>query len=204
MTEEPDDDLVGTYEQTARRIGGAVAAVRPGQLHDPTPCTEWDVEALLDHIVATVRAYTMIAEDGAIDYDRMHVPDLATRYASAYDEAVDAALTAWRRPGVLDEPCRHRLGPMSRRDALAFHHADLLVHGWDLSVATGRDDTIDDHAAATALTALTTTTPIPGELRDAGVYGRERDVDADSGVADRLLAFTGRSPRPEPGGEPGP
>jgi uncharacterized protein (TIGR03086 family) len=195
MTENLDDDLLAIYERTARRIGGAVAAVRPGQLHEPTPCTEWDVEALLDHIVATVRGYTMIAEEGAIDYDRMRVPDVAVRYSAAYDEAVDAAMAAWRRPGVLDEPCRHRLGPMSRRDALAFHHADLLVHGWDLCVATGQDDAIDPDAAALALTALTTTTPIPGELRDAGVFASERDVDAGSSVADRLLALTGRSPR---------
>jgi uncharacterized protein (TIGR03086 family) len=200
MTDDLDADLIETYERTARRIGGVVSAVRPGQLHDPTPCTEWDVEALLDHIVATVRAYTMIAEEGAIDYDRMRVPDLAARFASAYDEAVAAAMVAWRRPGVLDEPCRHRLGPMPRRDALAFHHADLLLHGWDLCVATGQDATIDPDAAAVALTALTTTTPIPGELRDAGVYGRERDVDARAGVADRLLALSGRSPHGSPDG----
>jgi uncharacterized protein (TIGR03086 family) len=193
---EPDEELVETYERTARRIGAAVAAVGPGQLRDPTPCTEWDVEALLDHIVATVRAYTMIAEEGAIDYDRMHVTDVAARYASAYDEAVDAALAAWHRPGVLDEPCRHRLGPMSRRDALAFHHADLLLHGWDLCIATGQDATIDPDAAALALTALTTTTPIPDDLRDAGVFGAARDADAGSPVADRLLAFSGRTRPP--------
>jgi uncharacterized protein (TIGR03086 family) len=84
---------------------------------------------------------------------------------------------------------------MLRRDALAFHHADLLLHGWDLCVATGQDDTIDPDAAAMALRALTTTTPIPDALRDEGVFGAVRDVDAGSGVADRLLAFSGRSPR---------
>jgi uncharacterized protein (TIGR03086 family) len=189
-------DLVEKYAATTRWIRGSVVAIRPEQLHDPTPCTEWDVEALLDHIVATVRGYTTIATDGRIDYEHMRVPDLAGRVVAAYDENVAAALAAWGRPGVLDEPCEHVLGPMTRGDALAFHHADLLVHGWDLRVATGQDATIDPDAAAIAFEAMTSVTPITPEVRAAGAFAAELVVDPAAPPAERLLAFCGRTPRP--------
>jgi uncharacterized protein (TIGR03086 family) len=189
-------DLLDTYVRTVMRTGHRVDAVGPEQLPDPTPCPAWDVEAVLDHVVAGLISYTMIAVDGSIDFERLHVADLAVRYQRAYAEAADAALDAWRHPGVLEEPCRHPLGRMRRGDALALHHADLLLHSWDLAVATGQDATIDPAAATLALDALRRVTPVTGELRAAGYWGAERPVADAADVAARLLAFSGREVRP--------
>src|SRR5581483_7320233 len=188
------DDLVDVYERTVRATGRRVAAVRPEQLHDPTPCTEWDVLALLDHMVGGLLAYGMIAVDGRIDFRRIHAADLAARYVDVYEEAAAGAIASWRRPGVLEEPCRHPLGPMRRGDALALHHADHLLHGWDLCVATGQDAALDEPAAELAFRALTSVTPVTDALRAGGYWGAEGAVAPGSGISDRLLAFSGRVP----------
>jgi uncharacterized protein (TIGR03086 family) len=188
------DELLDAYEQTVGWVGARVVATPPQQLGEPTPCDAWDVAALLDHMIAGLIAYRMIAVDGRIDFAGLAIPDLATSYARRYAEEAANAVPAWRRPGVLDEPCKHPLGRISRRDALGLHHADLLLHGWDLAVATGQDATLGPDAAAVALDALRTTTPVTDELRRGGYWGTEQPADSASGVADRLLAFSGRTP----------
>jgi uncharacterized protein (TIGR03086 family) len=193
-------DLLETYARTVTRTGAGVGAVTTDQLRRPTPCPEWDVEALLDHVVAGLISYTMIAVDGRIDFDRLRadpdpVADRAARWAGAYDAAAAAALEAWRHPGVLDEPCRHPLGRMRRGDALALHHADLLLHAWDLAVATGRDEAIDPAAAILALEALRTITPVTEELRWGGYWGIELACGPSADVTEQLLAFSGRAIR---------
>ena len=193
-------DLVATYTRTVTRTGALVAAVTAGQLQRPTPCPAWDVEAVLDHVVAGLISYTMIAVDGQIDFDRIHFDpeparDRAAEWGRAYHDAAAAAIDAWRRPGVLDEPCRHPLGRMRRGDALALHHADLLLHAWDLAVATGQEEAIDPTAATLALDALRTVTPVTEELRAGGYWGAEIECGASADVAEQLLAFSGRTAR---------
>jgi uncharacterized protein (TIGR03086 family) len=192
--------LVQTYTRTVHGTGAVVAAISAGQLHRRTPCPEWNVEAVLDHVVAGLISYTMIAVDGQIDFARIHVDpdpvgDRAAEWARAYRDAATAAVDAWGRRGVLDEPCRHPLGRMRRGDALALHHADLLLHAWDLAVATGQDETIDPAAATLALEALRTITPVTEPLRAGGYWGAEIECDASADVTEQLLAFSGRRPR---------
>ncbi len=187
-------DLVDAYEQTVGWAGLRVAATAPDRLHDPTPCTEWDVLALLDHMVAGLVSYAMIAVDGRIDFDGLRFPDLRTGYVRRYRDHGAAAIDAWRVPGVLDQECRHPLGRITRGAALGLHHADLLLHGWDLAVATGQDATLDPGASAVALDALRTTTPVTAGLRRAGYWGAEQPL-TDSAAGDaaaELLAFSGR------------
>ena len=154
---------------------------------------------MLDHVVAGLISYTMIAVDGRIDFDRIHfdpepVADRAAEWARAYDDTAAAAFDAWGRPGVLDEPCRHPLGRMRRGDALALHHADLLLHAWDLAVATGQDEAIDPTAATLALDALRTITPVTEPLRAGGYWGAEIECGPSADVTEQLLAFSGRAP----------
>jgi uncharacterized protein (TIGR03086 family) len=188
------DELLDAYEQTVGWVGARVVATPPKQLDEPTPCDEWDVAALLGHMIAGLIAYRMIAIDGRIDFAGLDIPDLRNAYARRYDDEAAMAVAAWRRLGVLDEPCKHPLGRISRRDALGLHHADLLLHGWDLAVATGQDATVAPDAAAVALDALRTTTPVTDELRRGGFWGTEQPTGIAAGAADRLLAFSGRTP----------
>jgi uncharacterized protein (TIGR03086 family) len=73
--------------------------------------------------------------------------------------------------------------------------SEVLVHGWDLAVATGQDYQVDPGAAAAVLHQVTMLTQ-PGmeELRN-GQFGPVVPVPDDAPVLDRILGLTGRDPR---------
>ena len=69
---------------------------------------------------------------------------------------------------------------------------DVLVHSWDLAVATGLPVTLDETVAAEMLAGME---PMDELLRSSGHFGARVTVDPNAGVAERLLAFTGRDPK---------
>ena len=125
---------------TAARIAcGTVAGVSPSQLTDPTPCTEFDVRALLGHLVAVLRRVTSVASGApAIGQARLvtDVPDdgwgLAARTALHDVEA------AWADAAVLDREMRLPFGTLPGAAALASYTGEISTHTWDLAVATAQ------------------------------------------------------------------
>jgi Mycothiol maleylpyruvate isomerase N-terminal domain len=52
-----DADLLAKFDRAAAACRAVVAAIRPSQLGDPTPCTEWTVQQLLNHLVGGTKAF---------------------------------------------------------------------------------------------------------------------------------------------------
>ena len=75
-------------------------------------------------------------------------------HPEAYATLARDAIKAWSEPGALDRPCHHVMGVMPGGRALAIHITDVLLHGWDLAVATGQDTTIDPELAGLATATL--------------------------------------------------
>jgi uncharacterized protein (TIGR03086 family) len=187
-------DIVDVYERALAWTGARVAAATPSCAHTPTPCPDWDVAAVVDHLLAALVAYRMIASDGVIDRDRLVTPAVTDDdYEPVYVALATDALAAWRRPGVLDEPCDFLRQTMARADALAIHVVDVLVHGWDIARAGDEDAVIGDHLALeTMVLAERFMTPA---MRGPRYWGESLTLPADAGPQDRLLAFTGRDPQ---------
>ena len=146
-------DLLEAYKQTLTFTGARVAATRPEQFGDPTPCAEWDVAALLGHILSVIDSYRVLPTGG---HAAATPVDLIAegRHQQGYATLARAAVAAWSEPGVLDRPCHHVMGVMPGGRALAIHTTDVLLHGWDLAVATGQDATIDPELAGLATATL--------------------------------------------------
>ena len=117
-----------------------VAGVGDDQWHRPTPCDDWDVRVLLNHIVAgnwwaaRLAAGATIEEVGNVYEGDMLEPSPI----GEYHESAIAAARAFEAPGALDAPCRGvvRAGPGSVYAGHRF--LDVSIHGWDLAVATGQ------------------------------------------------------------------
>ena len=73
----------------------------------------------------------------------------------------------------------------------SFYTADVFMHTWDLSRASGQDHGLDEDFAATLLEGMQ---PIEEMLRSSGQYGEAVPVPADAPVVDRLMGFIGRDP----------
>ena len=118
-----------------------VAGVKADQWTWPTPNEGWDVRALLNHIVtgnlwaAELGAGRTIAEVGT----RLDGDVLGGDPLGAYDASAAVAAATFEAPGALEAPCAVSYGPVPGSVYAGHRFIDVLIHGWDLAVATRQD-----------------------------------------------------------------
>jgi uncharacterized protein (TIGR03086 family) len=169
------------YERAA--TGAAVMAGRVGgdQMTLVTPCREWDVSALLEHMSGGA-AYLMGA---------MGVPGDGRRWPDP--AVVTACADVLRRPGVLERRCMSPAGfEWSVAEAAGGTAMDQLIHTWDLAVAVGSDRHLDTEVVEAVVEMFLPQMPEIG--RQAGLVGPPIPVPAGASLQDRLLGAMGRNP----------
>lgn len=139
------DDIIDRYTAASAGFERTLRAVRPGQWHAPTPCTEWDVRLLANHMTRGNLTYVGLATGGrAAEFLRLRDTDaLGDDPVGAYTASVRQCTEAFTRPGVLDTIIDYPLGRITARQALAVRATDSVIHTWDLARAIGADDTLD-------------------------------------------------------------
>ncbi|MFG2888244.1 TIGR03086 family metal-binding protein [Streptomyces sp. NPDC048248] len=182
---EPEG-LLDACERVLRTVGGLVSVVDPGMFARPTPCADWDVRTLLDHLVWENLLWSGMANGSPpSDFAADH---LGEDHVAAFHAAAHSALTAFRRPGMLEE----RYGPAPGRRLVEQLVIEMLVHGWDLATAIGHPrDLVPDLAEA----ALPVVQQIYGSLpRTAGgSFAPPQPVRSDATALDRLAGCLGRT-----------
>jgi uncharacterized protein (TIGR03086 family) len=190
-------ELFPAFENAVASTAEIVKATPAGKLDAPTPCTEWDVRTLLNHVIGTLWLAEGLFADQMPRYPMapggLPAADLAGEDpAAAYAEAAAAALAAAATGDTLTRVHVTPLGEMPGPALAGFTTLDILVHGWDLATATGQPVDLDGRLAAHALgfaeQALAT------EESRAGRIGPAVSVAADAPVTQRLAAFLGRRP----------
>lgn len=191
MTATPVDQLARALDVTEQ----VVATVRDEQWIQPTPCTDWTVRDLVDHLVGGNRLFAGIlrGEPSPSPADLrggQGVDHLGDDPVAAYRDAADALLAAFRAPGVLERTFAVPIGPVPGVVALHLRLVEALVHGWDLARATGRPVRFPDDLAEQEL-AFTR-----GRLTDLppgrSPFAPPQPVAADAPAIDRLVALLGR------------
>lgn len=185
------DDSRVAYAAALAQTATIVAAVRPGQLGDPTPCTDYDVRGLLSHVVAGIHRAATVGEGGDPLAQPMTVDDVAD-WSAAYAAAVDRATAAWADDSTLDRMVTVPWGTIPGRAALEGYVMEVLTHGWDLATATGQPTELDPALAERALSNARRT--LPPEAPRGGPIPFEAPVDPapDAGPYGRLAAWLGR------------
>lgn len=138
---DPQADAPRLYEKAVTRTRNYIAAVRPDQWDDPTPCTEWNVRQLVSHMVSTTRNVKSILEGNGPQNWGDNV--LGDDPLAAFDEARTDALAAARAPGAMAHTVTTRQGERPAVDYAIGQLQEMLVHGWDLAKATGQDTAMD-------------------------------------------------------------
>ncbi|MHB6906593.1 TIGR03086 family metal-binding protein [Streptomyces sp. DB-54] len=176
------------YERVGRAVGALVAGVRPADLARPTPCADWTVRQLLDHLVWESLMVTSIAEgtprtDHAADH-------LGHDPRTAFEDATRTALTTFRSSGMLTRT----FGPYEAPGALLVQQVvvELLAHGWDLARALGAPTGLAPEVAEETLAAARR---IYGAAprTEGGSFAPERPAPPGAPAADRLAAYLGRA-----------
>jgi uncharacterized protein (TIGR03086 family) len=179
------------YVRAMRATRAYLNAVGAQHWHDPTPCTEWDLKQVANHIVgenlwaAELFPGKTIAEVGT----RLDGDLAGDDPAAAYAASVDAATAAVSAPGAMEATCHLSFGDFSGSDYAAQLMLDTLVHGWDIAKASGQDTRLDQELVAACLPVAT---QLATQFRSAGVFGEDLPVPAEADAQTRLLAVLGR------------
>ena len=166
-----------------------LANVRPEQMSLPTPDDEWDVRALINHVVLgniwsaeNLKSGSAPRPSGDVIGDRDPV--------EAYTASADAMMTSFEEPGALSRMVTMPFGEMPAAGLAGFRFVDLIVHAWDLARATGQDT---DFAPDLCEAALAMSRQRMASMDRANLpFKDEVPVAANAPAAYRLAGFLGR------------
>jgi uncharacterized protein (TIGR03086 family) len=167
--------------------------VTPAELGGPTPCAEWDVQTLLNHVILWTsyslerRAQGESVAPELMESDFAAAPD----YADAYRAQLDRAVAAWADPAVWDRELDVMGAKTAAADVAALMIAELVLHGWDLAAATGQHYSVSDRAAEAALRAVEANAEL---FRQYKGFADPLPTAPGAPVLDRALALSGRDP----------
>lgn len=167
-------------------VAPIVAAVRQDQLDLPSPCTEWTVRQVIEHLVAANEGLLALLTGG-----EPRATDLGDDPGAAFADSAARMLAAARTPGALDRMLAMPFGPVPATMAVGFRFGDLLNHGWDVARATGQPTDFAPELNEAAL-AMVRQTMASYDRSTSPVFKAETPAPAGASAADRLAAFLGR------------
>jgi len=186
-------DLARSFDHAATIVVG----VRPDQLRDPTPCPDYDVATLIDHLVgAGWRTVALGRGESPAGGEFPHI-----ELADAPDQlrrAGQAAEAAWSDDARLAATVTMPWGETySGATLVDMYLAELAAHTWDLAAASGQLGQLDPGLAPSALeSARTMLKPEYRNSMGAGnPFADEAEAPPDATDWERFAAFMGRQPR---------
>ena len=186
-------DLRPQLSQSQRWVGDLIAGLKPEQMHDATPCDEFDVTQLIQHLMAVQERISQIAIDGNVD---------GAAFASSFDDPVadftrrveesEAAWERWAAEELWSKTVTAPFGTVPGGAALMVYVSENLTHGWDLAIATGQDPEADPAIVAPVLAGMRDA--LPADNRGDGIpFDPVVEPAEGAGLTEQLANFLGRS-----------
>ncbi len=185
--------IVDLYTRCVDSFVDRVRAVGADQWTDPTPCADWSVRQLVNHIVYE-QLWSVPLFDGATIAevgDRFEGDLLGDNPVGRTEEAARAAKAAAAADGGLARTVHLSFGDTPAEEYLYQLFADHLVHGWDLSAATGGDRRLDPEAVSACAAWFAGREEL---YRGGGAIGPRVEAGPDASEQDRLIGAFGRDP----------
>jgi uncharacterized protein (TIGR03086 family) len=182
-------EMTASAAEAARVVYG----VSNDQLSAATPCTDWDLRALLNHMIlwtaysAERRARDEQVPDELMTKDFVGEPGYAADYAAQLHNAV----AAWSDPAAWQRNLNVMGTATPAADVAALLIAEMVLHGWDAAKASGQDYACHDDVAAAVLGAVEANAEL---FRQYQGFADPIPVPASAPVLDRALALSGRDP----------
>jgi uncharacterized protein (TIGR03086 family) len=182
-TESPISQL----DRALAAVGELISNIRPEQWSASTPCADWTVRQIVNHLIGMNRVFAAILAD---EPPPPRVDDTSDdELGRAYGGSAAALVAAFEQPGVLDRSYHGPLGMATGRDRLQIRLYDLLAHGWDLAHATAQPARLPEDLAEQSLSFAR------GQVSDEarqGRFGPAQIVAEHASAIEQLVAFLGR------------
>jgi len=184
-------DIRKLHQRALDAFGEKVRAVGDDQWHWPTPCTDWDVRMLVNHLVSESRwmppllAGKTIAEvGGALDGDL-----LGDDPKQAWHTAAKEASEAVQSRGAMERTVHVSFGDIPGHEYTMQVFTDLVIHGWDLARGIGANERMDPELLQITYDTMA---PFIAEFKGSGIYGPDVQPPPGADLQTRLLAMVGR------------
>ena len=186
-------DVAELHRRASHWFGTLVHQIGIDQWHLPTPCADWDVRALVNHVTGeALWTPPLMARQTIEDVgDRFDGDVLGADPTAAYDESAGAASEAFHAPGAMEAPCAVSYGPVPGEVYLGHRFVDVVVHGWDVAKATGQDTTLDPELVEACWTVIE---PQKDLLLGSGAFGTNHEPEPGADRQTALLELLGRTP----------
>ena len=173
------NDSVRVLTLALDQAGAVLDRVHTDDLLKPTPCHDWNVSALVDHLVAAPVRFLTMMNGEELDWSAP-APHVEHGWGAQFRIHADSLAAAWRDRGAdTSTPAQWQI-------------AELAVHTWDLAIAIGVPvDELNPEVAKTGLRFMRTS--LTDEAR-GHAFGPEQPAAPDAGPYAQLAAFAGRGP----------
>jgi uncharacterized protein (TIGR03086 family) len=183
MAQQATPSPVDLYEAAVNLTLKVMEGIQPQQRWDPTPCTDWNVQAVMDHLlggtasaIANLSGQERKAPRGEAD---------AEEFAIATAQVLELAKT----PGVMEKTITTSRGETMGGQLLMGSFMDVLIHGWDLAKGTGQDTTLPADLVDVLYGIWEARLD---KSRAGGAFGSHVEVHDDASQQDKLLGVFGR------------
>jgi uncharacterized protein (TIGR03086 family) len=179
-------DPINQLDQVMPMLKDIVATLTPEELAAQTPCDKFAVQDVLEHMIAGGSMFAAAF--------RGEAPPAAPPSGDPlvlFPKVMDELVASMKAPGALDQMVDAPFGTVPGEVFARFVALDGLVHGWDVSTATGKAyaPPADLVGAADAFAHQA----LAPEMRDGETFKAETEVSAGASPIERLAAFTGRT-----------
>jgi uncharacterized protein (TIGR03086 family) len=187
-----EPDLLASLETASQAVANLIAGIRSDQLEQPTPCTEWQVRDIIDHVVTGNLRFAALVRGGPVSHHAGEPGSGDDRsLAAAFRASAEHLRSALAEPGALERVYQGPIGTMPGVAVIQLRTTELLLHGWDLAQATGQPAPFPPYLAQDALQS--SRRQLAGLSRDDLPFAAPQSVADDAADIDKLAAFFGRS-----------
>jgi uncharacterized protein (TIGR03086 family) len=185
------DDPRPGFAKTTEAVGVLMDSIAPEDLGLGTPCPDFTVKLLLEHMVTSMRRIAILGNGGQWSDVSEQDTVLESGHGDAFRSAAHDVMEAWDDPARLEQVYEVPWGSFPGGPIMFTYTAELAVHGWDVSTAVGREFAIVDELLGGALIAAKM---IPDVDRgtEAMPFNPVVDPGADASLLLQMAGWMGR------------
>ena len=168
-----------------------IAGIKSDQWDDATPCEEWSVRDVANHLVSETLWAAELFAGKTIDEvgDKFANDLLGDDPAGAYAASITPATEAANAHGAMERVCHLSFGDVSGWEYAWQLFIDNYIHGWDIAIATGQDSTLDPALLDAGHSAARWAREVSG---GAGIIGEQQETQPGDSLQTQILALMGR------------
>jgi uncharacterized protein (TIGR03086 family) len=177
-------------EQAVEAARTVLAGISADQLSASTPCAQWDVAGLINHLVGAQGFFKagMTGEPPADAGD-----PASGDFVAAFDAASAEAIAVFQVEGALEKTHTLPFGEMPGAAVMGLAMNDTFQHAWDLAKATGQSTDLNPELATALLAQAQQSIPDTFRGPEGAPFGVQQDCPEGASPADQLAAFLGRA-----------